>query len=1141
MTQTVQPNHLDLHTRNVDNYHVERSREGVVELWYCRIRRAAGLVLIFLLGTMAAVAPASAADPQSGSISSTARDVAWTGEYVQGSVGRYCTIIFCDRYSLTVDLPEGYWKSPDDGLRVQIAWQDSADLFRLCVKPPDATNVCDAGGDGTGGMRFGSRQMFFSMAKNGVYEVTVQYETVVESGYTGAASAALAQPEVPRFRPEVAFDDATPIQFAPATIVSPHFLGTEPMMALERPTGDSVPGALDPDRIFVDWPLGSTSATGQLSRSEDGGDSFRLLFDKDCPERNRPNCGTAGGGDTDVAVNPVNGHVYFTDLESLGNVALASSTDNGDTFPSVRQHAVSNPLTAMDRQWITGVPPGLVAVDHDRNPLTEEVSIDAFMSYDVGLLRKTVQGIDAKGRPVPQETPQIPDGSGKSGPLRIDASRGPGRGWLYLPAGAPQANGRYGIATVHASNYQKALGEAGGWRVNVVGDRSGRQPLFSWIELDGRGNAYTVWLQEPEEAAADKAWRIHFSFSDIDDPRNHPSTGRPGTVWSAPVTISLPDLGSTIFPQVTAGDPGRIAISYLGTKDHVGDPQEAPANARWDVYTAVMKDALARSGTLGVATGKVNHRTAHTGTICWGGAQCEVGVPDDPTGLSGSGDRSLADMMDIGFDADGRVAVVYGDNHSTFAYVNPTYREKPFPHFAKQISGPLLLDGAISAVAEPARESANDAVGDSTWPNTAMGRYLPSLDLLGASLTLEGANLVGRIPLKDATSSGMTRDLEGYEAAYEDVLSPRRLQYVIRFLTGDEIYHLSMERTRNGNQRFFAGKLDANDRLRTNDAYEYINGAGYHTDPLAIQGSVENDTLVFTAPAEQFGLGPGSEVFSVTAFAMAGPREADEKTLTDIMRTVDATPPFDRTLPAPEASPTPSETESPDPAATDTPTALPTSSPTPSPTGDPPEPYLLDLSPSEARGEVGVATVLTAFVTDAEGRPVAGAPISWQSDGVGSLLEADEETDATGRATVKLQSDEPGDQWVVGAARGCAPGVTCMDAAVRHHGPDGCDVFGTMGHDLLYGTAAGEVICAFGGNDVVVADRGDDRIRGGAGNDRLYGQAGRDTLWGRAGADELRGGAAADRLFGGTGLDLLFGGNGRDTCRGGENMKSCRP
>jgi hypothetical protein len=77
-----------------------------------------------------------------------------------------------------------------------------------------------------------------------------------------------------------------------------------------------------------------------------------------------------------------------------------------------------------------------------------------------------------------------------------------------------------------------------------------------------------------------------------------------------------------------------------------------------------------------------------------------------------------------------------------------------------------------------------------------------------------------------------------------------------------------------------------------------VIAAGYHTD-FAATGSVISNTITIEAPQSMFppGLGSGTQLFSVTGFSMAGPLEANERLASDVMRTVDASPPFDRTLP----------------------------------------------------------------------------------------------------------------------------------------------------------------------------------------------------------------------------------------------------
>jgi len=199
--------------------------------------------------------------------------------------------------------------------------------------------------------------------------------------------------------PVVTFDTTTTLAFAPSTTVSATFFGAEPQTTLERPVAGSQSGRIDPNRIFVDWPLSSRTGIGQLSRSLDGGDSFRLLYDRTCAERSRPNCLTEGGGDTEDEVNLINGDLLFADQEVVANEALASSSDHGDTFPAARQFAVSNTGTAVDRQWLAWVDPSLVSVAGQ--------PIEAFFSYHVPALAVHVMAVTTSGTRSEEHTSEL--------------------------------------------------------------------------------------------------------------------------------------------------------------------------------------------------------------------------------------------------------------------------------------------------------------------------------------------------------------------------------------------------------------------------------------------------------------------------------------------------------------------------------------------------------------------------------------------------------------------------------------------------------------------------------------------------------------------------------------------------------------
>ena len=688
--------------------------------------------------------------------------------------------------------------------------------------------------------------------------------------------------------PPVQFAADQPVSFGPATIVNAHLLGGEPQTSMERPTESTPPGALDPKRIFVDWPFDG-QATSLFNRSVDGGDSFRMLIDPACASRNRPNCQTGGGGDSESEVNPFTGEVYFGDQEATAQEAIASSVDHGDSFPPERQFAVTNP-SGVDRQWLAAADPTIANVAGQ--------PLHAFYAYHTPGVGEYILGITDQGTPLPQPAPQLQN-VGQSGQARIDNTTGPGRGWLYVPY--RDLTGTLIVATGDSRSYQSPAA----WQSNVVtSDKTAT--IFPWLSLDSHGNAYLVFV----DGAA-----VWYSFSAIADPANDPGQGgRPGTKWSIPTKINPPTIGSTIFPEVIAGDPGRVAVVFYGTQDFVGVQDNAPPDARWDPYVAVLTNGLAEGGQpITARVGRVSHRIAHTGDVCTSGTACAAPDPTDPT--AHDKDRSMLDMVDLGIDSDGRIGVVFQDNNS--AYHVPTDpadpRNSPFIHYAKQTTGPSLFGAAPINVSIP-NNRRSDAAGDATWPNHAGAANLPALDTLGASLYLDGTDLVARIPLAEGSNAAMQRDLSAYNAANGVAAPAERVDYILRFLTGPtasvngkagDVFHMSFEELADGTERSFGGRIDDNDQILTDPVIGYALAVGYHTDAgYHVTASRDGNTLVVRAPAADYGLHAGDTVYSVTALTTAGPSEDNDFSYLNPMRTVDATPPFDAKIEAAPAGPT---------------------------------------------------------------------------------------------------------------------------------------------------------------------------------------------------------------------------------------------
>ena len=999
---------------------------------------AAFLVVLASLGTAG-----QAATPPSGSISPQSPAVGWTGPVETSNATGGCLPkrpgAYCDEFFLTVD-------SPSAAVKVDISWASSSDHFELYIYDKDNGQVASDGFNAATdlGKINATAVVRDASAARSPYKVQVKYSVVTASSYAGKAELALGDdPQQAAF-----FDTTDPLEFGPASLVSAHFLGAEPQMTMERRVPGALDGVTNPDRIFVDHPLSSRAQIGQLHRSLDGGDSFRLLFDPTCAQRSRPTCNTGGGGDSDNDVNLYNGNLFFADQQgTIAQEAVASSTDHGDSFPETRQWAVSNTTTLSDRQWLTAADNGSVSVLGRK--------IHAYLSYARFSTGIFVQGIDSDGLPIPQEVAQIGTAVGVPGRIEVDSNpASPGHNWIYVayranPLVTESLPRGIHVATAPAQNYR----DRSAWISTKLTNNF--PEIFVWLAIDEAGNAYATWVDKD---------RVLYSYSAIGDRLNDPRVGgRPGAKWSTPVQVSLPSLGSTIFPTITAGDAGRVAIGYYGTDDFFGLSGEAGPETEWHGYVAVIEDATAENGSPIVHTGKVSERIVHDGPIL---------------GDADGSDRSLLDFIDIDHDQDGRVGLVFTDNYSSFGRRQDPEgsRVKPFTYFAKQTGGPSLSSTVPDVTVAVPQDRRPDASGDSTWPNTEgvvtavdrpAGRYLPSLDVLEASVSLSGEQLEARIPLRGTLAEDVARDLISFNRATPTAQPADRLKYVLRFSTDEEIFHLSAERKSDGATTFYGGRLDANDAVQHGGTTVM---ASYRSDPFyPVTGTLEGNVLVLRAPAAAFGVGDGTRLFGVSAFAMAGPDQSNE-TLFTPMRTVDASPPFDATL-RPKVEPTPDESSTggatPTPGNSPTPEniATPENSPTP---GNTPTP---GLSPSPT--------------PDPSPTPVGRCDIVG-TPGNDYLPGTDGDETICGRG---------GDDVLVGGG-----------------GKD--TLLGGKGHDRLFGDA---------GSDRLNGQRGSDELRGGSGKDILLGRPHADELYGEAGNDSLRGGRGQDRCRGGYGRNRLMG------------------
>lgn len=859
-----------------------------------RSARRAGVALLAALlwagASLASPLVSSGATPASGTL--TAPDsgkavIAWSGSILPGASSANGTGLRCfagtnptaDGFSFTIALPSGdatFYATHTARLTITVSWTPtvSANANNLALTTDftptggSATDISDAGAVGT--------TTLTAVYPNPKSKALGNYDAGVCAAANSTPqpySATATLEVVPIVAGTVATVSTTAVDFAPATIVSPTILGAEPQVTSERVLPTSQPGRLDPNRVFIDWPNSTAQQTSILTRSTDGGTTFRPLLDPLCYTRNRPNCLTAGGGDSVNRVNLYDGTVYFGDQEVVLAEAVASSNDHGDTFPAAQQFAATAASTGVDRQWITTVDkPGLVIAGRE---------IRAFYSYHIPSVGVIVASLDTNGLPVAPPVPQVL-GVSQSGPNRFDSTGGPGDGYLYLSY--RDGTGMH-VASVKGTDYLTSSA----YHIGTVS--SDVPAIFPWISLDSHGNLYAVWVTNGV---------VSYSYSLIDDPANNPARGgAPASKWAQAVAVQPHQIGSAVFPEIAAGDPGRAAITYAGTIGYTGASDGAPPftdaahpGAPWSVYSTIVTDGLALAGPT-LATGTVSHRPVHYGTVCTGGTLC-------------SGDRSLLDMIDVTVDQDGRAGIVFTDNNSTFGVDSAggtVDGGSPFVKFAKETRGPSLWANH-APIAVPSTSAAYRSAprGNATWPNVAGATNLPGLDETGAALFLDGSDVVARIDLADASPSATAAALTAYNAASPTQAPAQRLQYTLRWENGRDVYHLDMEQLSDGTRNFFGSKLIGADSV-TETSVLVGSGVAYNrnaTTPLAVTGTVVGNSIYIRGKASDFLATAGSPAYSVTAFAMAGQAEAND-TLPELStRTVDATPPFDARLSAGE-------------------------------------------------------------------------------------------------------------------------------------------------------------------------------------------------------------------------------------------------
>ena len=187
---------------------------------------------------------------------------------------------------------------------------------------------------------------------------------------------------------------------------------------------------------------------------------------------------------------------------------------------------------------------------------------------------------------------------------------------------------------------------------------------FSWFEREMGTDVGTPYPRKNSEVAADTESNAYHVWTGADEGIYMSTTTDSGETWTQEsIRISPAQVISTAFPQIDAGDPGRIAVTYLGSEnadqlnqsDLDGNPWDgnahyANSNVSYHLYVTFSLNALDENPTF--HTVRTTTDPVQVGSICLNSGDCRD---------IGGSNRNLLDFNDLHLDRQGRVYIAFAD------------------------------------------------------------------------------------------------------------------------------------------------------------------------------------------------------------------------------------------------------------------------------------------------------------------------------------------------------------------------------------------------------------------------------------------------------------------------------------------------
>lgn len=411
----------------------------------------------------------------------------------------------------------------------------------------------------------------------------------------------------------------------PATFAAPVAI---PLAGLGGLGGEPSIAAAPDGTLYVSAPaipasaiLFGSKAQGHVWRSDDGGQSFTLLNDKD----GKLAGDACGNGDTDVTVDGM-GAVYMADL--CGGIPFYASHDKGETWNATKEVTGKGSKDSRDRQWLDARGDGRIALVVAGNEDAKVRSIVFVQSRDAGatwsekkVLATSMIQIGnvvmadndtyamAYVEPV-AGTGTTPLSSNRDGKLHVLVTRDGGENWTD---------------TAFERRLPRGFGV-------LLGSFSPTN-IFPIMAADASGNLYLAWSENKPDWTGS---RIFFTRS-----LDH------GATWSDPAAVT-PESGNAIFPWLAAGSDGRVALAYLRSAS-MGPPGHT--TGPW--YLHVTQTLTGTAAEVQWEDVRAVADPIHVGPICQSGGSCLL--PSDSFS-----DRTLLDFFEVCIvPSTGAIAIAY--------------------------------------------------------------------------------------------------------------------------------------------------------------------------------------------------------------------------------------------------------------------------------------------------------------------------------------------------------------------------------------------------------------------------------------------------------------------------------------------------